>query len=98
MQQAQCGYYRIEAMGSVEGEDALVETFTGNATRRVVHPSYQAWSYSMLIRDYNQVVQDEEIRLSPCAYLHNYRRREDDPLDQNQYGEYLREAPVFTRG
>lgn len=40
-------------IGSVKGQDALVETYTGNAVRRVVHPSYQAWSYSALITDYN---------------------------------------------
>ena len=28
---------------TVEGQDALVETFTGGAVRKVVHPSYQAW-------------------------------------------------------
>ena len=82
----------------VIGEDALVETYTGNANRKVVHPSYQAWSYSMLIRDYNQAVQDDEISLLPCAYLHNYRRKENDPIDNIQYKEYLGEAPAFTRG
>lgn len=82
----------------VIGEDALVETYTGNANRKVVHPSYQAWSYSMLIRDYNQAVQEGEISLFPCAYLHNYRRGENDPLDKSQYAEYLDEAPAFTRG
>ena len=76
----------------------LVETYTGNAVRRVVHPSYQAWSYAMLIQDYNQSVQNEGIRLFPCSYLHNYRRKSDDPLDAVQYMEYLKEAPAFTRG
>lgn len=84
-----------DQLTAVEGEDALVETFTGNANRKVVHPSYQAWSYSMLIRDYNQAVQDGKIRLSPCAYLHNYRRSEKDPLDQNQYKKlYMQRGAV----
>lgn len=82
----------------VPGQDALVETCTGNRIRKVVHPSYQSWSYSMLIRDYNQAVQEQKIRLFPCAYLHNYRRQPDDPLDKEQYVEYLQEAPAFTRG
>lgn len=83
---------------AVDGRDGLVETYTGNAVRRVVHPSYQAWSYAMLIGDYNQSVQNEGIRLFPCSYLHNYRRKSDDPLDAVQYLEYLKEAPAFTRG
>ncbi len=82
----------------VKGTDALVETFTGGANRRVVHPSYQAWSYAQLIRDYNQEVQDNRINLSPCACLHNYIRHEDDPLDAGQYKEYLDEAPAYTKG
>lgn len=83
---------------SVKGKDALVETYTGNALRRVVHPSYQAWSYAMLIKDYNQSVQDNKIQLNPCSYLHNYRRKDNDPLDAEQYQLYLEDAPAFTRG
>ncbi len=86
---------KIEA---IDGMDGLVETYTGNALRKVVHPSYQAWSYAMLINDYNQAVQNEKIGLFPCAYLHNYRRREHDPLDQEQYAIYTEDAPAFTRG
>ncbi len=87
-----------DAINAVPGLDALVETYTGNAIRRVVHPSYQAWSYSMLIKDYNETVQNNNIVLSPCAFLHNYRRQENDPLDKPQYDLYLDEAPAFTKG
>lgn len=87
-----------DKLESVDGLDALVKTYTGNALRQVVHPSYQAWSYAALIHDYNQSVQEKMIHLFPCAYLHNYRRKEQDPLDRDQYKEYLKEAPAFTRG
>ena len=83
---------------AVPGVDALVETYTGNRVRQVVHPSYQAWSYAALLTDYNQAVRKENISLFPCAYLHNYRRRNEDPLDEAQYQTYLEEAPAFTRG
>lgn len=82
----------------IRGKDALVETYIGNAVRQVVHPSYQAWSYAMLIADYNHSVQEEQIHLWPCSYLHNYRRKENDPLDEVQYQPYLEDAPAFTRG
>ena len=82
----------------VDGSDALVETFTGGAMRRVVHPSYQAWSYAQLIADYNATVQDKNIDLKPCAFLHNYFRNEPDPLDDPQYEAYTKEAPAFTMG
>ncbi|MCR5586598.1 MAG: ATP-binding protein, partial [Lachnospiraceae bacterium] len=69
-----------DSLDEVKGADALVETFVGGGIRRVVHPSYQAWSYAQLIRDYNQEVQDSEIKLSPCVCMHNYIRHEGDPL------------------
>lgn len=87
-----------DKLDAVRGADALVETYTGNAVRQVVHPSYQAWSYARLITDYNQSVQEKEIHLWPCAYLHNYRRKEKDPLDEEQYECYLTDAPAYTRG
>lgn len=87
-----------EKLNAIEGVDAIVETYTGNALRRVVHPSYQAWSYAQLIKDYNSTVQDRSIEINPCAYLHNYSRRENDPIDSKWYKEYISEAPAFTKG
>lgn len=87
-----------EKLNKVEGLDALVETFTGGRHRRVVHPSYQAWSYAEMIRDYNEYAQIAGVNLWPCAYLHNYMRVQDDPLDDPIYKDYLDEAPAFAKG
>ena len=87
-----------EKLTAIDGQDAIVETYTGGANRRVVHPCYQAWSYAALIRDYNEYVQDNEIGLHPCAYLHNYPRIENDPLDKEQYQNIMEETPAFTYG
>ena len=87
-----------EKLNKVEGLDALVETFTGGRERRVAHPSYQAWSYAEMIRDYNEYAQIAGVNLWPCAYLHNYMRVQDDPLDDPIYKDYLDEAPAFAKG
>lgn len=87
-----------DKLNALDGRDALVETYVGGGFHKLVHPSYQAWSYAQLIRDYNQNVQDGEIRLSPCACLHNYVRTANDPVDAPQYAEYLEDAPVYTKG
>lgn len=87
-----------EKLSKVEGLDGLVETFTGGANRRVVHPSYQAWSYAEMIKDYNEYAQITDVKLWPCAYLHNYLREKNDPLDDAIYKDYLDDAPVFTKG
>ena len=60
-----------EKIEPIDSADALVKTYVGGANRLVVHPSYQVWSYTKMIEDYNQNVQDSNIKLSPCAYLQN---------------------------
>ncbi|MDZ5710641.1 DUF2075 domain-containing protein [Jeotgalibacillus haloalkalitolerans] len=82
----------------VTGKDALVSTYLGGGKRTVTHPSYQAWSYAALIEDFNQNVQDQHILLNPCAYLHNYRQTENDPLTDPHYANHIAKAPVFTKG
>jgi DUF2075 family protein len=87
-----------QELKAIPGMDALVETYTGKAMRQVVHPSYQAWSYAQLIKDYNSTVQDKCISINPCAYLHNYARTDNDPIDSSWYEDYLKDAPAFTKG
>ncbi len=87
-----------DSLREIKGSDAIVETYVGGGNHLVVHPSYQAWSYAQLIRDYNKEVQDRHIELSPCACLHNYIRHTKDPLDAEQYSDYLDEAPAYTKG
>lgn len=76
-------------------KDAIVETFVGGAVREVTHPSYQAWTYAALIRDFNADVQDGGIELRPCAYLHNCV--DGSSVKSEFYGEHVERAPVFTR-
>ena len=84
-----------ETCTAVEGKDAIVSTFTGGGIREVAHPSYQAMSYANLIKDFNETVQLDNIGLYPCAFLHNYDLRDDDPICSSQYQEYINEAPMF---
>lgn len=82
---------------AITDKDGVVNTkFFGE----VNHPSYQVWSYATLLEDYNANVQDQNIFLKPCAYLHNYNRNgvERDPVMENEfYDEYTNKAPVFLR-
>ena len=84
-----------ETCKAIEGKDGIVETYTGGAVREVAHPSYQAMSYANLIKDFNETVQNEDIGLYPCAFLHNYDLKGDDPICSSQYQEYIKEAPMF---
>ena len=82
----------------VSGKDGIVSTYTGHALREVAHPSYQAWSYATTIEDYNETVQDRQIDLHQCAYLHNYLTVTPPTLLSDSYNEYLEKAPAFIKG
>ncbi|GIK86791.1 MAG: ATPase AAA [Betaproteobacteria bacterium] len=77
-------------------KDAIVRTRFAHGVAEVSHPSYQAWSYSTLLADFNETVQAESVQLRPCAYLHNFH--DDGSLTAPFYREHLQRAPVFLRG
>ncbi|SUJ10892.1 Uncharacterized conserved protein [Sporosarcina pasteurii] len=87
-----------ESVEKVSSREGLVKTYLGKGIRKTTHPSYQAWSYAALIEDFNENVQEQEIKLKPCAYLHNYRKVKEDPLTDSHYKDHLEKAPVFTKG
>ena len=84
----------LEKVGNVNGI-YKVNTYTGGAKRDENHPSYQAMTYANLIRDYNENVENKKINVRPCAFLHNYYREENDPLFDDDYKEYIEQAPIF---
>lgn len=81
----------------VEGKDGIVKTAFRSGIHETTHPSYQAWSYASLIENFNETVENEEIGLFPCAYLHNYDFKDDDPLKDEIYKPYYDEAPLHGK-
>lgn len=62
----------------------------------VAHPSYQAYSYKCLIRDYcNEDIKEDTLK--PCAYLHNLSENFRNVIEDDIYKEWTNEAPVFLQ-
>ena len=74
-----------------------VKAFTGGANRIVSHPSYQAYSYAVFIRNSSEQVQDNNINIIPCAYLHNYDEKYVSELNDLIYKDWYEEAPFFIK-
>ncbi|ANB55739.1 type III restriction enzyme, res subunit [Anoxybacillus sp. B7M1] len=88
-----------EQVEKVEEKEAVVKTVINRHIIETPHPSYQAWSYASLIKDYNENAQNDDIQLYPCAYLHNYIEASDrDPLTDSVYQYYIDQAPLFLKG
>lgn len=75
----------------------IVNTFVGQSNRDVVHPSYQAFSYAKTIENFNESVQTSDIKLHPCAFLHNYKDEYKDEIDNSLYSDVVDEAPLFLK-
>ncbi|KUO60378.1 AAA family ATPase [bacterium BRH_c32] len=75
--------------------DGIVKTYVGGSIKDTSHPSYQAYSYSALMQSFNQTVQDDNIKIYPCAYLHNYET--DDNINNPFYSYYIEKAPLFLK-
>ena len=61
----------------------------------VAHPSYQAWSYAYMLSNYNLTIQERDVEICPCAYLHNYMP--DGMINGHLYQDYVSKAPVFLK-
>ena len=82
----------------VQNQEDMVTTYVGNALRTVPHPSYQAWSYASLLEGFVSSVQDDNINLHPCAFLHNYRSLPgNDDIRHERYQPIMDKAPLFDR-
>src|SRR5690554_2914220 len=80
---------------SLTAKDGVVKTRFQYGHSETSHPSYQAWSHAALLTSFNATVDEESIKLHPCAYLHNYQ---PDQVIQNEfYAYYLDKAPVFLK-
>jgi DUF2075 family protein len=77
--------------------DGLVESFTGNAQRVVTHPSYQAMRYRDFISDFNEVIYSGTVKAYSCAYLHNYKNSNPEPLLDSRYTKVIESSPIYFR-
>ncbi|PWH82706.1 AAA family ATPase [Algibacter marinivivus] len=79
----------------ITSKDGIVKTRFQFGESETSHPSYQAWSYAALLTSFNATVDEESIKLYPCAYLHNYIP--DENITNEFYSYYIKKAPVFLK-
>jgi len=75
-------------------KDGIVYTdYWGNT----VHPSYQAYSYKLYLKDFNENISSSSIRVQSCAYLHNYVERNPEPLREKIYSRIVQDSPLYLK-
>ena len=77
--------------------NGIVTTYVGNMIRSVPHPSYQVYSYAKMLENYNSLIQNKNIQLHPCTFLHNYKKSKLKEIVNSHYEDILNYAPVFIK-
>ena len=78
------------------GSNGVVKAFTGGRSQEVTHPSYQAQSYAGWLCAFCKAIEDENIGVHSCSYLHNMK--EDGELRCDAYKGILEDSPAFIKG
>ncbi len=79
-------------------KDSVVTTLLGGCPNcETTHPSYQAYSYKMFMKDFNENVYKGSLLPFSCAYLHNYIEGNPEPLREEAYEEIVSDTPVFFK-
>ena len=75
-------------------KDGVVYTnYFGNT----LHPSYQAYSYKLYLKDYNENVYNNSLQIKSCAYLHNYSEKNPEPLRDDIYSDIVNDSPIYFK-
>lgn len=80
---------------TLTSKSGIIRTQFQHGELETTHPSYQAWSYSYMLENYNETVRDQQIILTPCAFLHNYPY--DNVISNSCYQEFIDKAPIFLK-
>lgn len=75
-------------------KDGIVHTdYHGNEA----HPSYQAYSYKLFLKDFNENIYKSSLQGFSCAYLHNYIEKKPEPLRDNIYKAIINDSPIYFK-
>jgi len=61
------------------------------------HPSYQAYNYANLLKNFNEYIQEKKVQISACSYLHNMKEEYSILLENLDDYPLVKDAPVFLQ-
>ena len=75
-----------------------VFTYSSAGNADYFHPSYQAYRYKNIIECFNEYVQDNQVNVQSCAYLHNMSNMYDGILNNEAEYPFVRYSYSYTSG
>jgi len=74
-----------------------VYTFGGGGHGDYEHPSYQAFRYQSILKGFNAYIQDNDVNVKSCSYLHNMDNLYDFVISDASTYRFLSQSPVFLK-
>lgn len=74
-----------------------VYAFGGAGLKDYEHPSYQSYRYKSILKGFNSYVQDKNVEISSCSYMHNLDNVYDFVLDDKERFPFIEKSPVFLK-
>lgn len=75
----------------------FVWTFGGHGLDDYWHPSYQAYNYTEIIKNFNEYVQTADVGFHACSYLHNMPEELRGLLDNEDTYPLVKTSPAFLQ-
>lgn len=81
-----------------ENEGNILVDFQNNFKSEKPHPCLQVEGYHFDLQDFLKIFQEEPpVKLSSCAYCHNYSRKKRDTLFQPKFERIIKKFPLFVK-
>ena len=74
-----------------------VFAYGGGGAKDYEHPSYQSYRYKSILEGFNSYVQDNDVVISSCSYLHNLNNMYDFVISDKLKYPFIERSPVFLK-
>ncbi len=75
----------------------FVYAYGGNGARDYLHPSYQSYRYGCILQSFNSYVQDNNVSINTCSYLHNLDHIYEKTILNTTKYPFLNYSPTFLK-
>lgn len=75
----------------------FVHTYGGAGDKDYLHPSFQSFAYKNILEYFNSYVQDKNVDVKSCSYLHNMDNIYEFILNNKEKYPFVEKSPVFLQ-
>lgn len=81
----------------IKSVDGVIRTHINRYEKNVLHPAYQVLTYMNLLKGYNKYIEEQNVKIIPLVYLHNYELLGNDTLYNIKYRPYYTKVNMFGK-